>query len=411
MAGPGGRLIPESPGKQEAPEVRFLAVFAWQGEPDLTGWRDSDHAEVTEFLLDSARAIFEPSAGGPNAAGVRILAAPGLLAYLFRDGIGILVIEAGSPPEPLWSHLRDQGAARGQATRALDELFPQGRWRWSIYGPRLLTWTLHPMRGDPLPLLYALTQHRDPHSPQRMREPALRRLVRRQAFDTWTNWIAFYHRDNAAILVDPDGEVEALLRLQRGDLFRMYLLCLFLKVRLIAFLGDLAGLPPTQHHTLEEESAELGRIYEQHYRQYLDFQTNDWFAEVSRHTTGRAVYRVMRRALGLRLLLREVRSEIRLLRQAWSTRRRELERGRDRRHRDRAEADSKRLSLITTYALPFLAATGAMGMNLPFLGTTGEDHYARWIWFFVFFAVTWGLIQWQLKPARTTTRSAAGRSR
>lgn len=395
----------------EAPEVRFLAVFAWDREPDLAGWQDAAERDEPEFLLDSARAIFEPSAGGPNAAGVRILHEGARTLYLFRDGIGILVLEEEGPPEPLWSHLREQAQARAQAARSLAELFPQGGWRWSIYRERLLTWTLHPLRGDPLPLAYALTQHRDPDSPQRMREPALRRLVRRQAFDTWTNWLAFYHRDNAAVLVQPDGEVEGLLHLQRGELFRMYLLCLFLKVRLVHFLGDLANRPQTRHHTLGEESAELGRIYEQHYQQYLDFQTNDWFAEVSRHTTGRAVYRVMRRALGLRPLLQEVRSEIRLLRQAWSTRLRKAERDRDRRHRDRAEADSQRLSLITTYALPFLAATGAMGMNLPFPGTSGEDHLARWFWFLFFLAAAAFWIQKYLKPPRTTTRTGSARSR
>lgn len=408
------------------PEVRYLAAFAWEGSPRLAGWKDcpagSSYTSELDFLLDSARAIFEPSVGGPNGAGVRILVpqdASDRVAFLFPEGVGLLVLEEEAAQEPLWSRLRSQESARRSTAGSLDDLFP-GTWRWTLYGPRLLTWTLHAVEGPRSPLAYALTEHRDPEAPNRIRPEALKRLFRKQGYQVWTSWSAFYHRDNAAVLVQADllapEELDQVLRMHRGDLFRMYLLSLSLKLRLTRFLDDLAGRPPTEHHTIEEESLHLGRIYEEHYEQYLDFQTNDWFAEVTRHTTGRAVYRVMRRALGLRPLLREVRSEIRLLRQAWSTKLRKVERDRDRRHRDRAEADSQRLSLITTYALPFLAATGAMGMNLPFWGTTGEDHFGRWVWFLFFFGVTWLAIQsflgtWKPKAVRTSTRTAPERTR
>jgi hypothetical protein len=144
--------------------------------------------------------------------------------------------------------------------------------------------------------------------------------------------------------------------------FRLYLLCLYLKLRLLRFMRAL--IPEALDETPRGQ-ASMWNLYDRLHADYLQFRNHFWFAEVTRDTTGRIAYRRIRRSMGLPALLAEVSQELEILHSQYGR----LAALAEQRHREDLQ---DRINVITWYLFPLAIASGLLGMNVVVPGSPGD---------------------------------------
>lgn len=353
--------------------VRYLATFGYPsgGVCRWPDWQPGPRfGKTLEFFLEPLRPIFEPSSGGPNSRGVRHLQHPddpAVEAYLFPGGVGILVIQRSLEAEEPGVALREQAGGKGELWPLVDGLLASliDGTRREVHEHRLLTWVLWPDgpadRRQERELLFALTEHLPRATPDRLRPAAERGLFRRQGLARWAAWSALFHRDNAAIVFTPIArDTQVPLRiLHQESSWRLYLLCLFLKLRLLGLMRSLIPDRPL------ENLGAMWSLYDRLRSEYLEFRNRFWFAEVTRDTTGRIAYRRVSRSMGLAELMREVSGEIEVLHSQYGR----LVAQDEQCHREELQ---DRINVITWYLFPLAIASGLLGMNVLVPGSRGD---------------------------------------
>ena len=381
--------------------VRYLAPFRIectdQARLILARWPSGidgadrvRYAETCEFFLEPVRPIFEVrSNGAPNRRGVRILRHPTdsrVSLYLFRHTLGLMVIERPLPAQtessgetigPEVGRMASQSGPPDNIWHQAADLVKSLGGEFYVYTRRLLTWVLW-VEHAPRPLTTrarrrqasALTEHEELDGLDSFTHSGLVELFRLQGLERWRGWTVLYSRDNVAAVVYTSAlstrRLGRVVTMHKEDLFRLYLLCLYNKLRLIELMTAL----------VQDDSAEMvdsvdrvrignrWRLYDTLHSQDLEFRNHFRFAEVSRNTTGRLVYPRMVHALGIRELAAEVEDELAILRLHY-------ERQMETEHH-RAEAEERRqerliqreINILTKWLLPASIVTGALGMNI-----------------------------------------------
>ncbi|MBI3925888.1 MAG: hypothetical protein HY319_10135 [Armatimonadetes bacterium] len=177
--------------------------------------------------------------------------------------------------------------------------------------------------------------------------------------EQWKAWAGLYYRDNAAVLFHPElagNLTPMLLAMHRGNYFRIYLLCLYLKLRLLQMMSELVPEREEPVRTAQEVESVWTR-YDSIRVEHLRFRNRFWFAELTRDTAGRMLYPRIGQALGLRPLMREVTEELDVLHSQYRRLAEQQQRG------QRAQLQ-QRLNVLTWYLFPLVITTGILGMNV-----------------------------------------------
>ena len=333
--------------------VRFLAPFVWKGEmPRLEepvwvplgkgkGETHDRFKKTLRFFLDAARPIFDPDKQrlllvrneGPDDDDLNAM------EFLLHTGtderLGVLVLEVNWTGDLLRDLAKTEKRLRDRATAILNGTVGKD-WSFFLYGRRLLTWVRERRtRGPSRERLFDLCENEAP--PNRFTTEALEALVKHSGLELWEGWSALIHRDNFAATIDPDVAPESVTMMVDGDLFRLYQLALFLKLRTVQLMTQASKLDDNDRHG---RAPLLEAI--------LAFRKRFWFREVTRNTTGRAMYEVLLRAMAAEDLLKVVNDEV----DALET---HLERG-----------TQSRLAKATFALFPAVLLTGILGMNVGF---------------------------------------------
>lgn len=129
----------------------------------------------------------------------------------------------------------------------------------------------------------------------------------------WDNWQAMALHDNTVFLATiPNGFTRfALPHNIEGDYFQLYMLCLYQKVRLNWFSGELIR----RHVNLYKNLREARNLWED----FIHFRNNIWFGDVTFRPQGYELYRSFQRGLGSKDLYETVSCDIRELQDHYET--------------------------------------------------------------------------------------------